>query len=83
MADVSVVIPHYFAAREPNLRLIVDAFMEGSVAPAEVIVWCNTPLVHPLPGASIITAHRNVGAQARFLAALAALGRWKRKGAQG
>lgn len=75
-ADVSVVIPHYYGKREPNLSLIVEALRSGTVRPREILVWCNEPLVGPLPGAQLILSHRNVGAQARFLAALAAWGEW-------
>lgn len=76
MDSVSVVIPHYFREREPNLRRIVDALAAGTVRPAEIIVWANEPLAEPLPGAAVIGSHRNIGAQARFLAALAASGEW-------
>ncbi len=74
--DISVVIPHYYARREPNLRLIVDALQAGTVRPREILIWANEPVLQELRGVSIIAAHRNVGAQARFLAALAALGQW-------
>lgn len=76
MADISVVIPHYYAAREPNLSTIVGALMGGTVKPCEVLVWCNESLSAPLRGASAIVSHRNVGSQARFLAALAAVGEY-------
>lgn len=71
---VSVIIPHYYHQREPNLRLIVDACMSGSVKPCEIIVWANEPLRSPLPGASVITSHRNIGPKARILAAMCVTG---------
>lgn len=72
--SVSVVVPHFYSAREPNLRVIVDAFMSGSVRPCEIIIWANEPIRSEIPGASVITSHRNLGAQARFIAALASVG---------
>ena len=74
-AEVTVVIPHFYAEREPNLSAIAEAFLSGTVRPREILVWCNEPLHGPPPkGISVIVSHRNVGSQARFLAALAAQG---------
>jgi hypothetical protein len=41
---VSVVIPHYYPEREPNLWKIVDAFNTGTIRPLEILIWCNSPL---------------------------------------
>lgn len=69
-----MIIPHFYHQREPNLSIIVDACMSGTVKPCEIIVWANAPLRAPLPGASVITSHRNIGPRARVLAAMVAVG---------
>jgi hypothetical protein len=75
---VSVVIPHYYPEREPNLWKIVDAFNSGTVRPVEILIWCNSPLqnrsLRLQTGVQLFLSPRNVGAQGRFLAALAARG---------
>jgi hypothetical protein len=75
---VSVVIPHYYPEREPNLWKIVDAFNTGTIRPLEILIWCNSPLKNRAlrlqTGVQLFLSPRNVGAQGRFLAALAARG---------
>ncbi len=76
-ADVSVVIPHYFKAREANLPIIVQALRAQTQAPTEVLVWNNDgPLTRALAGVELIQAPRNVGPKARFLAGLMATSDW-------
>lgn len=73
--SVSVVIPHYYPERDANLTHIITALRKGSVPPDEIIIWANSPIRYArLAGASVIQSHRNVGAQARFVAALTAVG---------
>jgi hypothetical protein len=79
---LSAIIPHYYPTRETNLPRIVQALLAGSVKPDEILIWCNSPLqsmrnvVQMLDEDRVllIDSPRNVGAQARFLAALMARG---------
>lgn len=73
---LSVVIPHYWAAREGNLRTIVHALRSGSVAPNEIIIWNNDRPLEPIAGAQIIQAPRNYGCLGRFIASFAARGEY-------
>ena len=73
--SISVVVPHYYVQRERNLLMLVHALLAGSVVPDEIIFWANAPIYIKLPDeVSVIQSHRNVGAQARFIAALTAGG---------
>jgi hypothetical protein len=78
MRSVSVVVPHFFPEREENLLTIVDAVCGGSVKPLEIIIWCNSPLrgsvLRHVEVVRLVESTRNVGCQARFLAAMTALG---------
>lgn len=75
--SLSVVIPHYFVAREPNLPILIGALQSGSRPPDEILIWNNdAPLSSPLAGARLIQSPWNLGCKARFLGALAALGEW-------
>lgn len=72
---ITAVIPHYFPERVPSLVAACEALRQGTVAPDEILVWNNDqPLGVTIPGVAIIQSHRNLGPQARFLAALAAQG---------
>ena len=73
---VSVVIPHFYAAREPNLPALVTRLLTGTVRPEEILIWNNdAPLRVRLPApVAVIQSPRNLGCQARFLAALVARG---------
>lgn len=74
---VSVVVPHYFVAREPNLTLLVEALRQGSRPPDEILIWNNDrPLAKPLQGVRLIQSAWNLGCKARFLGALASIGEW-------
>lgn len=74
---VSVVIPHYFAKREPNLRTIVAAHQASTRPPDEIVIWNNdAPLTTPIDGARVIQSPWNLGCKARFLAALVTVGDW-------
>lgn len=73
---LSVVIPHYWAEREGNLRTIVKALYAGSVAPNEIIIWNNGSPLEPIAGAEIIQAPRNYGCLGRFIASFAARGEY-------
>lgn len=73
MSAVTVVIPHYFSAREPHLARIVSDLMAGTLTPVEVVIWNNDttsrlPTVRDRPGVRILGALENCGAQARFIA---------------
>lgn len=73
MKMISAVIPHFFRERESNLPIVIDALRNGTHPPDEILIWNNDrPISIGLPGVDIIQSHRNVGCQARFLAALAA-----------
>lgn len=68
---ITAIIPHYFNQRASSLIRACDALMRGTVKPDEVLVWNNDlPLGFTMPGVDVIQSHRNVGPQARFLAAL-------------
>lgn len=72
---ITAIIPHYFNQRASSLIAACDALMRGSVKPDEILVWNNDqPLGFTMRDVSIIQSHRNLGPQARFLAALAAKG---------
>lgn len=74
---VSVVVPHYFAAREPNLAILIAALRTGTRPPDEILIWNNDrPLTRPLSGARLIQSAWNIGCKARFLGAFAAIGDW-------
>lgn len=73
--NISVIIPHYYAGRRANLEVIVRDLRAGSRVPDEIIIWNNEP------GATIFVNHalvvqspRNLGAQARIVAAMMARG---------
>lgn len=70
---VSVIIPHYFPERIPHLTRIVADLRAGSVPPDEILIWNNeTQPLASLANVTIIQSPRNLGPQARFLAALMA-----------
>jgi hypothetical protein len=74
---LSTVIVHFYQERMYNLQVIVDSLLAGTVVPEEIIIWNNGPERLPLVikgGPVIIESSRNLGAQARFIAALAARG---------
>lgn len=73
---LSVVIPHYWAAREGNLRMIVNSLRLGTVKPDEIIIWNNDRPIEPIEGAQIIQAPRNYGCLGRFIASYAARGEY-------
>jgi hypothetical protein len=74
---VSVIIPHFYAARWPNLQVIASALREGAVVPHEILIWNNEAGALPaIDGAQVIQSHRNVGCLARFVASLVAQGDW-------
>lgn len=77
--NLSVIIPHYYPARVPNLQRIIMSICTGSVWPDEVIIWNNDPQPVHVPGAVglpvlVVQSPRNVGSQARLVAALMARG---------
>lgn len=68
----TAVIPHYGPERVPNLRVLVDALRSNTMPPQEIIIWDNDRSGARLKlgeGVTIIGAERNVGPQARLLAA--------------
>ncbi len=73
---LSAVIPHFYAARVRHLHALIASLRAGSLVPDEIIVWNNDrPMGESAPlGVEMIQSPRNVGAQARFLAALMARG---------
>lgn len=74
---VSVIIPHFYAARWPNLPTLTSALRKGTLAPHEIIVWNNeTSTLPAIEGVQVVQAHRNVGCMARFVASLVATGDW-------
>ncbi len=75
-SDITAIIPHFYEVREPNLAIIVDSLRSGSVAPGEIIIWHNERRPLTVAGALVVQSPRNIGAQARFLAALMARGRF-------
>jgi len=73
--SISVVVPHYYQERNRNLLSIIASLRRGTIIPDEIVIWANSPINNViLTGASVIQSHRNVGAQARFIAALTAVG---------
>lgn len=75
---ISVIIPHYFAVRAPNLLRIAADLRKSSVVPHEVLLW-NNESPKSLPdlsqsGMTVIQADHNHGCQARLLAAKQATG---------
>lgn len=82
-ADVTVVIPHYYAARVPNLPVIVDTLALQTLPPKRVLIWNNDDagdwdLARFIDRAEVgvINAPDNYGPQARFLAGLLADTEW-------
>src|SRR5688572_14351330 len=76
-STLSVVVPHFFAAREPNLAILIEALRTGTRPPDEILIWNNDqPLAKPLHHARLIQSPWNLGCKARFLGALAAVGDW-------
>lgn len=74
---LSVVIPHFFPAREKNLAQIVAAYRAGTKQPDEILVWNNdAPLSAPVDGIRLIQSPWNLGCKGRFMGALAAAGDW-------
>jgi hypothetical protein len=74
---ISVVVPHYFPERDENLPVLLGALLGGALVPLEILIWNNNPAPPPLapdPRVHVIHSPRNVGCQARFLAALLARG---------
>jgi hypothetical protein len=70
---LAAVIPHYYKQRESSLREAVAALLGQTRPPDEVIVWNNES--DPIDfgsDARVINSPRNVGAFARFFAALTA-----------
>jgi hypothetical protein len=67
--SVTAIIPHYWHSREGDLIHIVSALREGSVAPAEILIWNNTERLISVASAAVINAGRNFGTAARFAAA--------------
>lgn len=68
---VTLVIPHYFPERVPHLARIAADLQTSTVTPAQVIVWNNDLEGISVPrGWQVIQASRNLGPQARLLAAL-------------
>lgn len=76
---LSVVIPHYYRERRANLDEIIASICLGSMWPDEVVIWNNesdpVKVTEPkgLP-VLVVQSPRNVGAQARVIAALVARG---------
>jgi len=76
---VSVVIPHFYEERTANLIPIINALRGGTIQPKEILIWNNTQtiigdLLSDRPYVEVIDCPFNMGAQARFLAALMASG---------
>jgi hypothetical protein len=71
---ITVVIPHFYSQRRDNLRRIIYSLDHGSMRIDEVLIWNNDPELIHVHGAYVIQSHRNVGCQARILAALMARG---------
>ena len=75
--SVSVIVAHYYAARWPNLPMLVGALQSGTVSPQEILIWNNELGALPqMDGVHVIQSHRNVGCQARFVASFVAQGDW-------
>lgn len=73
---ISVVIPHFYSAREPNLRVIADTLRAGTVPPDEILVWNNDVAIAPIDGVQVFESPRNLGCLGRFVASYAARGEY-------
>jgi len=78
---LSVVIPNFYVERLSNLREIIASIQTGSLWPDEIIIWNNLdaqPIAFPglKPEVLVVQSPRNVGSQARLLAAMMARGEW-------
>lgn len=71
---LTAIIPHFYRERERNLPVIVESLHTGTLVPDEVIIWNNEKAPVRVDGALVVQSPRNVGAQARFLAAMMARG---------
>lgn len=69
---ITVVIPHFFVAREPNLPVLVQRLLDGTTPPDAILIWNNdAPIRVALPPiVSVLQSPVNVGCQGRFVAAL-------------
>jgi hypothetical protein len=74
---ITAIIPHFFTERLRNLSMAIESLRASApTPPIEILVWNNdVPLMPGIAdGASVIQSPRNIGCQARFLAALMARG---------
>ena len=72
---ITAIIPHYYAERRSNLMIIVNSLLGGTLPPSEILIWNNEHnATIQVSGALVIQSPRNVGAQARVVAAMIARG---------
>lgn len=67
---VTAIIPHYYTQRRPNLPVVVEALRSGSLPVTKILIWNNDPKPLTVKGAEVVQSPCNMGARARFIAAL-------------